>query len=374
MSIAVILSFFLYVLTFSTSAIALSLGIRSKKKWLIGVSILTPALLVGLRYGIGADFANYTALYSKYANEPIELSLFGLSGEVEATYILLSKIVYHTIDTPMIVFLSYSLLTTLFFVLALLRLNLKHTGLIYFLILSILFIQSFELMRYMLAIAVIMYASSHLISSSNKRGLLKFIAWGIVAIFVHRMTIIYIVALPVAAIATRKLKIKLGISYTVIWLLLSLVLVSALSPLPITEWANSDIFGKFTLYSNHGEPASGKILLLKLAILGYILTFYNSIKHKKYFILLLGASIAEIGVMLMLSESIPISRLAAYLTPFSLILLTYTLPDLPRNINKKTTGLWLRYIIVTGYGVGMVAVSTLIVENHIVPYNSWLGF
>lgn len=172
-----------YIVLFFISTLFVYLGSRyrlpKQLRWFfVCIGILIPTLIGGMRgETVGTDTPEYIRMYSD-----ILANQFSLPIEPVTTVI---ATVSGSITSSSWLFLSiFALITTVFYYLAIVKIDRKYLWFMWFIYLFVYFTFSFNIMRQMAAVSILFYAIVQL-TSGNKR---LFILWSVVAVSTHAVS------------------------------------------------------------------------------------------------------------------------------------------------------------------------------------------
>jgi hypothetical protein len=190
-----ILSALLYIIVFAVSAVLVSLGVKRKNKYIVIAGLFIPILLAGLRYNVGLDYNTYLLSYADMVN-PLATQRYNGSDGIEASFWFISTISNIIFQSPIAMFMIYGALTIVPFYFSLKTLKTKQVGIAMFIFLSIIFLNSFNIVRQGAAIGLGSLAISYFVMHKNKKAIL----WSLLAVSMHKSALVLIGVLAVVMI------------------------------------------------------------------------------------------------------------------------------------------------------------------------------
>ena len=150
-----------------------SFGWKLKKLFIIFIMVLIPSILAGLRYGIGTDYFSYERIYNNYISMP-NFNFYVYNGlSIEIGFFILvkiSKIIFNSYSG----FLFLSAFVTYFF--AILSINrygkYRYFGVMIFIYFILLYAPSFNIVRQMVSVSIIIYGFKYIENKSFFKYLL----------------------------------------------------------------------------------------------------------------------------------------------------------------------------------------------------------
>lgn len=367
-------SLIFYLLAFSVATLFFYLG--SVKRYskglsttftLVGLSI--PVLLCGFRYYVGLDYGVYLALYNNISSISMTDILFDSNG-IEVLFGLLSLACKTLFNNPVALFMTYSLMTVGFFYAGIRKLQVKYPWLLYLLFLLVIFPLSFNIMKQALSMSIVFFA----LTCAMNREVRKSILLTLVAMLSHMSAIVALPFVFVTLIWRRSLStdksVRLFIKYTMFLIALGTVFYLG-TPLMLEGGVvdkYSDLYGSGGYYAD--SEASPIRILLKVLVIGFILIFYRHFSRKTdQFNVLFLFALSELLLLIIGLGSAPISRIALYLLPFALVILS-SFPGLFRRGVSECVAMLSMVLFGIIYFVTLYYVKG---GSGIFPYNFWLG-
>lgn len=367
-------SLFFYLFTFAVATVFIYLG--NSKKYsarlsvvFVATGLIVPAALSGFRYGLGLDYSVYLNIYDNILNRLIADIFYSANG-IEVLFGLLSLASKTLFNNPIPLFMTYSLMTVGFFYLGIKKLQVKYPWLLYFLFLLIVFPLSFNIMKQALSMSIVFFALSCAMNGEVRKSVLL----TLIAMLSHMSAIVALPFIFVASIWRSSLSkdrfTRLFIKYTVFLIALGVVFY-LVTPLMLDSGVvdkYSDLYGSGGYYAD--SEASPIRILLKLLVIGLILMFYRHFHRKTdQFNLLFLFALSELLLLIIGLGSAPISRIALYLLPFALVILS----SFPGLFSRGTSErLAILSMILFGI-IYFVALYYVKGGSGIFPYNFWLG-
>ncbi|MDB5162508.1 MAG: epsG [Candidatus Saccharibacteria bacterium] len=335
-------SLLFYILSFSIAAFLMWWGSERKSKAIIVVSLLIPIIISALRFEVGTDYVSYVSMYNSLSNVALDQYFPQIFPKTEIGFYILIKLSDWITNSPVLVFSVSSALTVLFFYLGLRRFNVKHSSLVYFLYLLIIFPTTFNGIRQGLAAAICFYAISYIIS---RKPLNYFLLIAFAGLF-HNS------ALFLAPLYFLNIVIKKNTRYMLAKIILTLggVLVTLSLALPhIFEFLSSlYIFDSYTQYlipNNDGVDSNfySKFLIVIIVIILSKWSIPKNDKYKYYYFIVFAILEVLINTF---GFSATIDRMSLYFSFFSIFLITsFT------NIFKDPLGRSIMYFLIIMYGI-----------------------
>lgn len=367
-------SLLFYLFSFFISTVFIYLGgVKRYSKPLSAIFIVTgiliPAILSGVRYGVGLDYYVYLDIYNNVIGRSVTEILFNSNG-IEVLFGLVSLFSMTLFDNPVIMFTIYSLMTVGFFYAGIRKLQVKYPWLLYCLFLLVMFPLSLNIMKQALSISIVFFA----LSCAMNREIRKSILLTLLAMLSHMSAVMALPFIFVISTWRRSLMMssfaQIFVKYTVFLAALGVVFYAA-TPLILDGGVvdkYSDLYGSGGYYAN--SEASPTRILFKLLVIGFIVIFYRHFyKKTKQFNLLFLFVLSELILLIIGLGSAPISRISLYLLPYTLVILA-SFPGLfKRGMSEyvATFGVLLfgiLYFVLLYYIQG---------GSGIFPYDFWLG-
>lgn len=364
----------LYILVFLVSTIFIyASGNKRYSKHLsfvfavVGITI--PAIMAGIRYGVGLDYSVYLEIYNGSVARPLGDILIK-SGGSEVLFEALANVTGAIFHNPIPFFTLYSMLTLGFFYAGIAKMRVRYPWLLYLLFVLVIFPMSLNIMRQALAISLVFFAISLVLNKQKIKGYFAIL-------FAMTSHLSAVIAIPLVLMSSlwlrmrNKLSSARGIFIKYVFFIFSFGLVFYLSIPVLLSGGNdkySDLYGAGGYYSE--SEASFSRIIIKLLIVAIIIAFASRLrKVVRNFDVVLLFALAEVMLLALAVTSAPISRIALYLSPFSLVILS-SMPAI------FTSG-WSRRLAVIGvilfgllYFVGLFYIGG---GSGIFPYRLWTG-
>jgi len=256
------------------------------------IAILLTIFISGFRYNTGYDFFNYVRFYK-----------YHLPSDIEPLFAYSIKLFNYISNEPQLMFFSYSLATIWILVLAIKRFTkYTKTSFLIFLLIPGLFLNSFSTIRQSLALVILFYALSFLISENRK---LKFIVLSVVSAMFHYTAIVPAIIFILGENFLKK-------EYKKITCILLILFSVALYHLNIAQLLLSFTFGRYSAYMDYIHNVSTiKIVVSNLFVLFLIFIRRCFIKNATDIYLL---NLVLIGTLIInvFAHCTPITRLSYY--------------------------------------------------------------
>ena len=356
-----------YLGSFIVSALLMWYGTERKNKVMIGLGLLAPILIGGLRFGVGTDFGNYVTIYNNLSHLSLDQYFALQSIDMEIGFYLLMKLSNFITSNYVFMFVASSFLTVLFFYLGLRRFNVKHSAIVYFLFLTISFPFSLNGVRQAIAVSICFYAFSFIMQRQWKR----YITWVVVASLFHQSALILLPFYFINRLLPKTIvNDKKKIDFTLLKVFALAAVVFLLLPYVYSLLEAASIFGKYSTYQTIAAEGNNYIFYLKVALLGAVLLFYKRIiarnpKHVFFFILIvLDIVLSTLGFV-----SPFIKRIALYFSLFSPLLLTPII-----DVFSDKLGKFLSIALLITYGLAYFYLAYYVLgQSEIFPYQTIIG-
>lgn len=349
----------IYLLTFnlSTFLVALQNVFKSKlmKKLLSIVSAIILIIVLGFRYYVGTDYGSYVLIFNNISVLNFQELL--AYQDTEIGHNIVCKIVSDLGFDYKILFLVYAILTVYFLYRIMSKMKLNKFIFISTFIFMIL-PYSFNIMRQVLAIVLVMYSFIHLFENKNIKSLLLLV----LAIMFHKPAIILIpIYLCHLFIKNKKMRNVLMI------IIYSLVVLLFLSN--VLNLVNIDALSRYTSYLDMEEFDYKLIFTTIIKQIPIILIFYlfrqefkedNKDNYTYIAIFIIGFIFLVLGAV-----NPTLNRLSLYFTAFNSIIIGKAL-----NRKNITIVKLLFYIYLVIYFLYQFYYSGIC---EIFPYRTWIG-
>lgn len=250
--------FYNFILLLSTLLVRLS--IRAKpgysERFFLFLAFLVVALPVGLRYNLGIDYSSYESIFNR--------SVYGFDSYVEPGYFFLNKLIYYFGGSADWLFLFVALSTYVFVFLSYPR---EGRVAFHYFAFMIFFFQSFNIMRNMLALAMVLYA---LMEYYKNNKMPRFFLVVFFSSFIHVSVLFYLIFPFLKGEIIRSL-LKL-VSYIFIFIVAFFVvfnthIVSFVLESPLTRLLGFDSYADSKYMAE--QSGSGLAILARFLFLAY---------------------------------------------------------------------------------------------------------
>lgn len=260
--------FYNFIVFFSTFLVWLSEKVKTnlQSKLLLFVALLVVILPVGLRYGLGRDYFSYENIFN-------HIAATGDGGNLEVGFVLVNKLVsYLGFD-----YWAFTLLFTfLIYFVAMLAYPKGNKALVHFLFLLLLYFQSFNQIRSVLVLSIMLLA---IYSYIERKSIIQYLTFVLVAALFHKSALLFLVFPVVDKLVTLRVFRSLGL--VIIFVLFSTYFFGG----RLVELIfNSDLVGYLTRvdyseskYSNESSFGTGLGYLGMLFILLYPAIFIKRV-------------------------------------------------------------------------------------------------
>lgn len=313
------------------------------RKYFLTLSFSTMALVLGLRAStVGEDTLHYINIFKiskslsyskivKGVTETVYATQWGVDRKIENGYILLNKLISILTDNEQWIIFIVAGLTCCLFARFIYR-NTKH---VFFatqvFLCESLYMNSFNLMRQMLAMSIALNAYELLKEKKYKKAIIVFV----IAFLFHKSSIVLLVLLPLCAINDYQRTIK--------YVAFGAIMVNIL--VPIISKVVSKLIPRYSeyFYVNYWTvDVNGTMILWGIEIALCILIYFKGINDKDTFV-------AVACTMLYLSLDIlglkisSFSRVALYFRSFLILLFPLFIPYIQKRSKNR---LWYQLIII----------------------------
>jgi hypothetical protein len=263
-------SLLFYFILLSLSALLMKYGLKIKSRAYIYLSLIIPITIGSFRYNVGTDYGTYSSIYQEMSH----LSYYQFFNSVqpihEVGFFTIIKISQWLSNGPQLMFALSSLLTIGFIYLALNRYKLKHTALIYFLYLFMIFPTTLNAARQCIALSISFYAISYI----SEKKLIKYIFWLVVAALFHTSALILLPIYFVPRIFNPDNRQKIS-KYLIRLGIFSLLLLTLL-PIIIKLILSISLFSNYVKYETLVSVSSNNTFYLYLLIYLILLVFIKN--------------------------------------------------------------------------------------------------
>lgn len=356
-------SLLLYIISFSTAALALGIGVRKKSWFIIILSLLIPAMISGFRYGVGTDFDAYINIYNQMSDFNIQDYFTYNTNNIEMGFFLIIKIASLLDGGAELMFGISSLITLVFLYLGLRRLEIKHISLALFLYLLMIFPLTLNGVRQGISVSILFYAFTF----AAERRWWKFLFWALIASLFHLSALVFI---PLYAITRYSQKLsRQNVIIVALRLLPLAMLIIAVSAIIINSALNLPLLDKYRNYFESGGGSGIGIYVLSLINVAIALILKDKLEAKdRYMNFYIVLSIIGLGLATLGLGSSAIHRISLYFMIYP-ILIIVTYADIFNDYlgNKLSRTLIILYPVVY-----FVLIYYLFDLGDIFPYNSTL--
>lgn len=307
-----------------------------------------------LRFDIGNDYEQYTKTAHEAYVDGYVVTEVGFNWLVKIVYTLFGGEYYE------IVFAIFAFVTISIFLKAMYEQSVDFR-VSYFLFMALgLYFQTYNTVRYYLALAIVLYAMRYVIN----RDVIRFVVWILFAALFHKSVLIVIPVYWVASFAWKKWQIIAGILACVICFLgKNLVLKLALVLYP--SYRN-------TIYLEGGTYYLG--MVRGLAVAGFYIWFvtrYRQSEIAKSRELRFYAQLNLLSVVVLCFNFLPvIDRIAYYFSVGQLFMIPMMIEAIPEEKVRK----YAKRIVII---VGVIYFAQFLFRAHrdgvgLLPYRSWI--
>lgn len=350
-------SLIFYIIMFTISTLFIYFSEKNKdtkvKKICVCIGLLIPILISALRWNVGSDFMVYVNKFNWYNGN--------IGDSFEFLYFIIINI-SKLLGNVQFMFSIYSILTVVFVYKALKYNKEKYPiALTFFIYIFLYFIQSFNIMRQLLAVAIIFYAYRYL----YERNIKKFIFFNILACLSHTTAIFFF---PVYFMffknkeKNRKIRFK-----QILYFILIIVVVLNFDKV-INQLTNMNAFERYSLYSEK-VASKNRTAILKVMLLIYFFIFrkkyvkYDDRNNTYILLFIIGTILEFLGY-----NSPYIKRIAMYFSISEI----YLLGCMPKLFKNNNTRIFIVFGIIL-YVLAFFILSYYILRQaNVIPYNSIL--
>lgn len=329
---------------------------RSLAKLVFFSAIIVPVLISGFRYGIGTDFESYSNIYHRITSQFSMIDAIS-DTRYEPGWVVLNFFVYHVFGDVKYLFIASSFLIWFFSFKAIYDNRDKISiGIAVLILLCTLYNTSFNAVRQVLAIAVIMLSIKPLLDQKPWKFLLTILF----ASTFHYSALIFAPAYWIANSKTENIRLL----KTVVVPVAFIGMIFFFEPL-LSLVSSIDAFSTYGNYDIEFRGLARRDILLKLPVVLLILLNYKKLKlhnNTMYKISLLFI----IGIILTLLRSFApyIDRIALYFDVTQVFLLA----AIAKTQTNKYEKFLYSYIIIIYY-IAWFTYNFLILGRHgTVPY------
>lgn len=330
-----------YLVLFFSSLLAFFAEV-TKRNFLWIISLLTVSLFAGLRYFVGIDYESYTFIFASIAD-----------STTEPAFRLINLIIFFLGLNVQFVFLISSLITFTLLYKGIKRNSDNLFLSVFTLLFCGFFIESLNIIRQYIAIAIFFYAIQYI----KSKKLIKYALCIAIASCFHYSAILLIVAYFILNINIGKLWfIILGFAYLLPFIL----------PIPTIFGLIPGYDVYFSLGSNtdNGSAELGIGFLSKLLIGFSCLFFYNQIVNSsKDAKIYLNGFFLYLFLLSFFRDFMVMVRLGYYFNVFLVLLIPEFFKVFDRNARI------VLYVLFLLYGFALLSISLLDEQAKLVPYN-----
>lgn len=351
-----------YFIVISSSIIAWFSNLFKKgriPKWIFFSAIIIPVVISGFRNGVGTDFDNYVKIYDQlYYQYPSIFSAI-IDSRFEPGWVILNYLVRYIFDDVQFLFIITALLTWTFSFKAIYD-NKKYisVGLSVLILLCTLYNMSFNIVRQILAVSIIMLSIKPMLD--NRKW--KFILIVLFASSFHYSALIF---LPAYWIVDSKTEDR-GLLKRIFIPLLAIGFVFLFQPIFSFLTNNIDAFSAYSLYSIEFSGFSIPAILLKLPVVLLIIINYkklkakNNIMHKLSILYIIGL------ILTLLSSYSPYLNRVSF---FYDVTQVFIVPAIIKAQTNKYEKFLYTYVIVIYYLARFTYFYLFMGDGGTIPYN-----
>lgn len=352
-----------YIATFLVSGLIFFLSQKKQTRGLKVLAILLPIVVAMLRRDVGTDFWIYEGLYRQA--EGMSLSDFFGSSSVplEISFFLLRKFCLLFTSETWLMFGLSSLIFMIFVNLGLNKIDVKYRSLVYLAFLLVLYPISLNAVRQSIAIAILFYATMLILEKRTKKG----VVYILLAVTFHTSALLIAPFLVIGKfwpkVITKFSELVKIITVTLLGsgVVLSAVILGFSSLIQILNLTE-----KYGAYVNFADAGGNMTMILKLIILGIVLTFRKQVIYQReqapflIYAMILNTLLTISGYI-----STPLKRMSDYLLPFQIILVC----NLFRIAYEKRDQGILKSMIVIYHILFFILSFYILGQSEIIPYN-----
>ena len=326
-----ILSLFFYISTFCLSGLLLYIGLKRNSKLAVGLSLVIPILVAGMRLNVGTDYASYERMYLSFLDTGVSDYVTNNTFNIEPGFFLLIKLGQMITSEPYIIFLLSAILTITFFYFGLKNVDLKNKALYWFLYLMIIFPLTFNATRQGIAASIGFLALTYL--AKNKP--MHYILLTLLAVCFHTSALVLFLAYPVLKLLMRKKDVRTPNRFLIKSFLVFGLIIASL-PVFVQLAISIESLERYAGYTDYVSGVSLTTILFKIGLMGVVVYFFSRVvrKYEVAFIYLVFALLELITLGLWFSSA-AIFRISFYFAPFSLLLLVYSLDVVKDRKSKR---------------------------------------
>ena len=355
-------SLLFYIGTFSISTFFMTIAdinkTKSGKRLFAFLGLLIPIIIFGLRYNVGSDYESYMYMYNKYCGEPLKYLIF--TRKLEIGFVFIIKIAYF-FGQPQLLFAIFSTSTMLLIYRNIINNKEKcSVSLAWFLVLFLYSMSALNIIRQMLAVAIIMNAYKYIWERKPK----KFVIAVCIASMFHITALLF---LPCYFINYRdnSKKQKILRKIIVIFVILIIIFFNVF----MNVLTDIDSFERYKGY-NQVVVSNNYTFFMKLAVLAVLLLLrkkmcnYNEKNKLYYFFLIIDLMLYATGFI-----SPFIKRISLYFG-ISEIFVISQIPKIMKKKSEKNVTI----LTIVGYSIGMFVITVYVLkQSNMIPYQMIIG-
>lgn len=308
-------------------------------------------LFSAIRYGVGNDYGQYVTTFHEISVGGYVVTEPGFNLIVKAVYFLCGTEAYQ------VVFAIFGFATIAVFMFSMWKYSKDFKQAFFLFMMLGLYFQTYNTMRYYLALAIVMY-SMHLVLEK------KWISFCLIILatsLIHKSVLIVIPLFFLASIRWKKIPLIIAIAFSGIALVFhNFFLKLALYLYP--SYRN-------TIYLNGGTSPVSIMRCILIAVLAFVY-YKNCIKEDKELTFYMKLNILALIVYLFFFFLPVITRIGYYLTVSHLLFLPALISKIPEEKQKK----WIKI----GIGIAALIYFLIFLKNAtaggvaLLPYQTWI--
>lgn len=313
----------------------LFLKLFNKKETFLFVSFLSMSLVLGFRdVSVGEDTLHFMDIFNSCpyiewktilsSTDTVWANVYGVELSVESGYLLINKIIYCFTHNFQWVLIIISALTC-FNIANFIYQNSRNVFIsTYIFLCESLYMQSFNLMRQMLALSIGINSYTCLKKREYKKALLLLL----ISFLIHKSSIILLLLIPICMVNNYKRAIK--------YILFGSVITAGIFPIIIELVSN--FIPRYASYfgTNYWQTSiGGTVILWILQIIVCIYMYTKGIKDKNTFIAIVCTAI-YLSMEIVGIKISAFSRISLYFRSFVILLL----PEFFRYLSKRFRRIW----------------------------------
>ena len=351
-------SFLLYIFCFVFSACMIALAQRTSRKLFTIIGLATPILLVGLRQGVGTDYAAYVYMFNEFSQISLQNLITMPENSIELGFYAIIQLSWLLTRDYTLMFGASAMLTVCFAYLGIKRLVPRYLPIAFFLYLLVLMPSSMNLVRQGIAMSVIIFAISYII----RGNVYKYIACVLVAASFHTSALIMLPLYMLKLVGNiKKINVNTNLSIVIVITLCFGVLLPSL----IASGSMNILLGDYANYEGMQVGIGLVTLFFAIILIPLVIIFYQPLGRKSETARLLGAMVfIEVALLGLSSVSGVFTRISYYFTFAGLLYITM----IPNIINPKGAQV-VAWILIALYGILYFTVTYYFAGySNIFPY------